>query len=43
MFDEFYDRNHEFKALQDYVKISKVQFRAVAQMGNYGRVCLELQ
>jgi len=43
LFDEFYDREHEFKALQDYVKISRVGYRAVAQMDNYGKFCIELE
>jgi O-methyltransferase len=42
IFDEFYDRDHEFKALQDWQKIFRKQFRIVAEMQNYARVCVEL-
>ena len=42
IFDEFYDRNHEFKAFQDFLKISKQQYRLVCQMENYAKVCIEL-
>jgi O-methyltransferase len=42
IFDEFYDRNHEFKALMDWQRIHRRKFRVVAQMGNYGKICVEL-
>jgi hypothetical protein len=42
IFDEFYDREHEFKALQDWQRIYRKQFRIVAEMHNYGRICAEL-
>lgn len=42
IFDEFYDRNHEFKAFQDFLKISKSKYRAVCQMENFQKVCIEL-
>lgn len=42
IFDEFYDRQHEFKALQDWQKIYRKPFRIVAEMQNYGRICAEL-
>lgn len=42
IFDEFYDRNHEFKAFQDFLKISKHRYRLVCQMENYAKVCIEL-
>jgi O-methyltransferase len=42
IFDEFYDRNHEFKAFQDFLKISKKQYRVVCQTQNYRKVCIEL-
>jgi O-methyltransferase len=42
LFDEFYDRNHEFKALMDWQKITRRNFRIVAQMENYGKICVEL-
>jgi O-methyltransferase len=42
MFDEFYDREHEFKALMDWQRIYKRNFRIVAEVGNYGKICAEL-
>jgi O-methyltransferase len=42
IFDEFYDREHEFKALMDWRRIYNRDFRVVAQVDNYGKVCLEL-
>jgi O-methyltransferase len=42
IFDEFYDRDHEFKAVMDWQRISKKSFCIVAEMGNYGRICAEL-
>jgi O-methyltransferase len=42
IFDEFYDRDHEFKALQDWQKIFRKQFQIVAEIQNYARVCVEL-
>jgi O-methyltransferase len=42
IFDEFYDRNHEFKALQDWQRIYRKPFRIVAETQDYGRICAEL-
>jgi O-methyltransferase len=42
IFDEFYDREHEFKALTDWQKVSRKTFRIVAEVGDYCRVCAEL-
>jgi len=42
MFDEFYDREHEFKAMMDWQRISHKAFRVVVEMDNYGKVCMEL-
>ena len=42
MFDEFYDRENEFKALMDWQKIFKKKFRIIAEMENYGKICAEL-
>ena len=43
IFDEFYDREHEFKALIDWQKIYKRQFRMVAEVGNFSKVCAQLE
>jgi len=42
IFDEFYDREHEFKALMDWQKIYRKHFRIVAEIENYGKICAEL-
>lgn len=42
IFDEFYDRNHEFKALTDWQRIHGRKFRIVAEMQNYSKICAEL-
>jgi O-methyltransferase len=42
IFDEFYDRNHEFKAFQDFLKISRHRYRLIGQMENYAKVCIAL-
>ena len=42
IFDEFYDRQHEFKALMDWQRIYKRNYRIIAEMGNYGKICAEL-
>jgi len=42
MFDEFYDREHEYKALMDYQKITRKKIRGVAHMENFGKVCVEV-
>src|SRR5271168_1332938 len=42
LFDELYDRDHEFKALVDWQQIIKKSFRALAQMENYSKTCFEL-
>ena len=43
IFDEFNDRNNEYKALMNWQRISRKNFRIVAEMLNYGKVCIELQ
>jgi hypothetical protein len=42
VFDEFYDREHEYKALMDWQKICGRSFRVVAETNNFGRICAEL-
>ncbi len=42
VFDEFYDRNHEFKAFHDFLKVRRSSYRVVCQLGNYDKVCIEL-
>lgn len=42
IFDEFYDRQHEFRAFQDFERIWKRSYRVNCQMENFGRVCVEL-
>ena len=40
--DEFYDREHEFKALMDWRKIYRKDVRIIAEMENYSKVCAQL-
>src|SRR5262249_39413715 len=35
IFDEFYDRDHEFKAFQDYLKISRRMYRVVCNTARF--------
>lgn len=42
VFDEFYDRDHEYKALMDWQKTCDRKFRVVAQMENFDKICVEL-
>jgi O-methyltransferase len=42
IFDEFYDRENEFKALMDWQRIFKKRYRLVAEMQNYGKICAEI-
>jgi hypothetical protein len=42
IFDEFYDRNHEYKAFRDFLSISRRKYQAVCHTENYGKVCIEL-
>lgn len=42
IFDEFYDREHEFKALMDWQKISGKRVRILAEVDNYSKVCAQL-
>lgn len=39
IFDEVYDRDHEFKAFQDYLRIWKRDYRGIGQTDNYGKIC----
>lgn len=43
LFDEFYDRENEFKALMDWQRIYRKSFRILAEMDNYGKICAELE
>jgi len=40
---EFYDREHEFKAFMDWQRIYKRQFRIVAEVANFAKVCAQLE
>jgi hypothetical protein len=42
IFDEFYDRENEFKAFMDWQRIYRKSFRIIAEMENYGKICAEL-
>jgi O-methyltransferase len=43
IFDEFYDREHEFKALMDWQRIYRRNFRIVAEVKNYSKICAQLE
>jgi O-methyltransferase len=42
IFDEFSDRQHEFKAFRDFLQIWKREYRVIGQMDNYAKISLEL-
>jgi len=42
IFDEFYDRDHEFKAFQDYLRISRNTYRVVCNTARFAKTCIEL-
>jgi O-methyltransferase len=42
IFDEFYDREHEYKALIDYQKITRKKIRGVCHLDNFSKVCVEI-
>jgi O-methyltransferase len=41
-FDEFFARDHEFRALMDWQAIYHRSFRVVAETGDYAQICAEL-
>jgi O-methyltransferase len=42
MFDEFYDRDNEFKAFRDYLRITRRSWRVLCHVDDYKQVCVEL-
>ena len=43
IFDEFYDRDHEFKAFRGIIKkIANRKFRVICQIDNFSKVCIEI-
>jgi O-methyltransferase len=42
IFDEFYDRDHEFKAFMDYQRIARRSIRLVGHCDNFSKVCIEI-
>jgi hypothetical protein len=42
IFDEFFSRDDEFRALIDWQSMYAVKFRAVAEVEDYKRICVEL-
>jgi hypothetical protein len=42
IFDEFYDRDHEFKAFMDYQRIARRRIRLVGHVKNFSKVCIEI-
>lgn len=43
IFDEFYDRDHEYKAFRDWLKMSGKTYRIVAEVDGFAKICAELQ
>jgi hypothetical protein len=43
IFDEFYDRDNEFRAFNDYLRVSHRQYRVIGEVGCYSQVCIEIQ
>lgn len=41
IFDEFYDREHEFKAFKDYLRISRKKFKALCHVNDFSKVSIE--
>jgi len=42
IFDEFYDRDHEFKAFRDFIRMSRKEYRIICQTEHYGKACIEV-
>ena len=42
MFDEFYDRDNEFAAFTDYVRVSRRKYRVLCHVRRYSQLCFEL-
>ena len=43
IFDEFFDRENEFKAFMDWQRIYRKNIRVVGQVENYAQICVQLQ
>ena len=42
IFDEFYDRDNEFKAFRDYSRVTRRETRVLCHAANYSQVCIEV-
>jgi O-methyltransferase len=43
IFDEFFDRENEFKAFTDWQRIYRKNIRIVGEVENYAQICIQLQ
>ena len=43
LFDEFYDRDHEFKALMDWQRIHRRKFSVVGEVGDFSKICVQVE
>jgi O-methyltransferase len=43
IFDEFFDRENEFKAFMDWRRIYRKNIRIVGEVNNYSQICVQLQ
>jgi hypothetical protein len=42
VFDEFYDRDHEFKAFVDFVALFRREYTVLGELGGFAKVCIEI-
>jgi O-methyltransferase len=42
IFDEFYDRQHEYKAFRDWLRVTGKSFQVLAQVGDMGKITVQV-
>jgi hypothetical protein len=42
VFDEFYDRDHEFKAFCDFTTVSRKTYHVLGEVDNFAKICVEI-
>ena len=42
VFDEFYDRDHEFRAFVDFIAFFRRKYTVLGEVGGFAKVCIEL-
>lgn len=43
VFDEFYDRDHEFRAFLDFIALFRKNYTVLGEVGNLAKVCIEIE